>query len=59
MKIHCDECGKYLGDYLYGNGGVEEKANVSGGSTISMLDVVCNECMKLKPEVKFLAELLK
>lgn len=26
MKLHCDICGRYLGDYLYGEGGVEEKA---------------------------------
>ena len=26
MKIHCDNCGKECGDFLYGHGGVEEKA---------------------------------
>lgn len=29
FKFHCDKCGKYVGDYLYGIGGVEEKANIT------------------------------
>ena len=45
MKIHCDKCDRYLGDYLYGAGGVEEKARISPTmSQISMSDIVCFDC---------------
>lgn len=45
MKIHCDRCGRYLGDYLHGAGGVEEKARISiPRSNISMPDVICFIC---------------
>ena len=44
MKIHCNECNRYLGDYLYGKGGVEERAMIVGGNAVSMPDIICYEC---------------
>ena len=44
MILHCDECRKPLGEYLYGKGGVAEKAVVKGGTGISLPDIVCYEC---------------
>lgn len=44
MKIHCDKCDRYLGDFLYGKDGVEERARIVGGNAVSMPDVVCFEC---------------
>lgn len=45
MKLHCDSCNRYLGDYLYGKGGVAEKAVVSGGGAVQMPDVTCFQCL--------------
>jgi hypothetical protein len=53
MKIHCDKCDRYLGDYLYGIGGVSEKARISGGNKVSMPDIVCFECESLGLESKY------
>ena len=45
MKIHCDNCGKYLGDYLHGKGGVEEKARIGHTTNlISMPNIICFNC---------------
>lgn len=45
MKIHCDKCDAYLGDYLYGKGGVAEKARIGATiNSISLPDVVCLNC---------------
>ena len=48
MMIHCDVCGKAVGTYLYGCGGVEERAWIGpmrvGGYRLP--DIVCNECIK-------------
>lgn len=44
MTLHCDSCGKGLGDYLYGKGGVEEKAYILGNYTHRLPDVICHEC---------------
>jgi hypothetical protein len=44
MKIHCDKCGRYLGDYFYGKGGIVERAIISGGNLTSMPDVICFKC---------------
>lgn len=45
MKIHCDSCQKELGDYLYGTGGIEERAHIFGKlAAMSLPDLVCNEC---------------
>lgn len=49
MEIHCDVCGRVLGDYLYGPGGVEEVAWIGSIPIIGMPDVICNNCnMKIK-----------
>jgi hypothetical protein len=29
MDFHCDNCGKFIGTFLYGKGGVEEKAFIT------------------------------
>lgn len=43
--LHCDRCDKYLGEYLYGPGGVEERAVVGTTHGIGLPDVVCFDCM--------------
>ena len=43
MKIHCDNCGRTLGTYLYGKGGVEEVAHIHGGGGINFPDVWCKD----------------
>ena len=45
FQFHCDECGKSLGTYLYGKGGVEERAHISGIYNRRLPDIVCNECL--------------
>ena len=44
MKLHCDSCQKELGDYLYGKGGIEERAKIFRTGKISLPDIICNEC---------------
>lgn len=44
MVLHCDSCGKPLGTYLYGRGGIEKRAKVFGHYTGRLPDLVCNEC---------------
>ncbi|MCK4636175.1 MAG: hypothetical protein KAT32_04920 [Candidatus Moranbacteria bacterium] len=46
MKIHCDICGRELGTYLYGKGGVEERAVITSAACLP--DVVCFDCLKSK-----------
>jgi len=47
MVIHCDSCYKPLGEYLYGKGGIEERAMILGRqSSVSLPDIICNECWK-------------
>lgn len=29
-QLHCDRCGRPLGTYLYGKGGIEEIAHIGG-----------------------------
>jgi hypothetical protein len=45
MKLHCDKCQKPLGDYLYGKGGVEERARITDGTATTLPDIVCYECI--------------
>ena len=48
-QLHCDDCGKALGTYLYGKGGIEEQAIIgsSKGLTQSQIpDIICFECIK-------------
>ena len=43
--LHCDSCGKEMGTYLYGKGGIEERAYIF--QTGHMLpNIVCNQCWK-------------
>lgn len=43
-QICCEECGKGLGYFLFGKGGVEDRAQIS----ISKKTAVCNECISKK-----------
>jgi len=51
MILHCDECGKALGTYLYGAGGVSEIADITYTSPTSLPDIVCFECLNLQPQI--------
>lgn len=42
--LHCDSCGKGLGTYLFGKGGIEERARIFETKRYAIPDVVCNEC---------------
>jgi len=46
MKLHCDSCGRELGDYLYGKGGIEERAHIFGHYSHRLPDIVCKECWR-------------
>lgn len=46
MKIHCDKCDRELGEYLFGKGGVEEKAHITNLRNIGLPDVVCFNCLR-------------
>lgn len=45
MKLHCDSCGKALGTYLYGRGGIEERATIFKLPSGGLPDVLCNGCL--------------
>ena len=44
MALHCDSCGKSLGTYLLGKGGIMEKHHVGVYYQGRLPDIVCNEC---------------
>ena len=44
MTLHCDSCDKSLGTYLYGVGGIEERAKIFGKYFHRLPDIICNEC---------------
>ena len=44
--LHCDSCGKPLGTYLYGNGGIEEKAFIKNQYSHRLPDIICKNCFK-------------
>ncbi len=45
MMLHCDKCDKSLGEYLYGPGGIEERAVILGSVQGHRLpDTVCFDC---------------
>lgn len=46
MTLHCDSCGNSLGTYLYGPGGVEEKAIIYGKYNHRLPDIVCKVCFR-------------
>ena len=46
FQFHCDECGKPLGTYLYGKGGVEERAHISRIYNHRLPDIICNKCLR-------------
>ena len=47
MILHCDSCGVGLGEYLYGIGGVAEKAIIFGSCLSHRLpDILCLDCYK-------------
>lgn len=54
MTLHCDNCDKPLGDYLYGKGGVEEVAIITNKfRSIGLPDVMCFECLNTnRPKVR-------
>lgn len=52
MEFYCDKCKKYLGNYLYGKGGVCEKATIIRKNEISLPDIICFECNKTTPQPK-------
>lgn len=44
--LHCDKCKKKLGTYLYGPGGIEEKARIEfNKNTFILPDIICNDCI--------------
>ena len=43
MKIHCDNCDRILGTYLYGIGGVEERAVITKRECIKNTYNRCGE----------------
>ena len=45
-QLHCDRCGRPVGSYLYGKGGIEERAVIHGGTAISLPDITCYECLR-------------
>ena len=43
-KLHCDRCGRALGTYLYGKGGIEEIAYIGTQQTpVSLPDMFCRD----------------
>jgi hypothetical protein len=51
MTFHCDKCGKELGTYLFGKGGVEERAWIAPFmrkelNKVSLPDMQCFDCYK-------------
>jgi len=48
IKLQCDNCGKSLGTYLYGKGGVEEKAFIGCTRKVGLPDIECFECASVK-----------
>lgn len=46
MNLHCDRCGKNLGDYLFGKGGVEERAIIGELRQVGLPDITCYECIE-------------
>ena len=46
MILHCDSCGKGLGNYLYGKGGIDEKAIIGKLYSSRLPDIICLECWK-------------
>jgi hypothetical protein len=46
MILHCDSCEGELGDYLYGKGGIEERAVIGRSFPHRLPDIVCNDCWK-------------
>ena len=43
-QLHCDRCGRPLGTYLYGKGGIEEVAWIgSKQSPVSVPDMNCKD----------------
>lgn len=47
--LHCDECGKGLGEYLYGPGGIEERAMIVKTRGVGLPDIICNNCLGKRP----------
>ena len=45
MKLHCDRCGKELGTYLFGPGGIKERASIGPIRQVGLLDIVCFDCL--------------
>ena len=52
--LHCDNCDRPLGDYLYGKGGVEEVAVITKNvRSVGLPDVICFECLNTgRPKVR-------
>ena len=46
MKLHCDSCQKPLGEYLYGVGGIDERAVITNRNNPGLPDVVCHDCWR-------------
>lgn len=43
-NLHCDSCGIALGNYLYGKGGIEERAYIFGKYSHRLPDIICRNC---------------
>jgi len=57
FMFHCDVCGKSLGTYLYGKGGVEEKAWISGiRNHYRLPDIICKKCFNKEKNEKINAK---
>ena len=47
MKLYCDVCGRTLGDYLFGPGGIEERAVITNvHRLVGLPDIECFECFR-------------
>lgn len=46
MVLHCDICDKELGTYLFGKGGIEERAVIGKNTPNQLPDIICNECIE-------------
>ena len=48
-QLHCDECNKEVGSYLYGKGGIEERALIANTHRlVGWPDIICFDCLEYK-----------
>lgn len=49
IKLHCDDCNRELGEYLFGKGGIEEIAHIGSFPIIGLPNIVCFRCIHKVP----------